>query len=473
MNLFFKIFLWFLAAVALMIGIVVFINWSVQTEPVMSRWRVSVHNQMNIYADTAGQIYDSEGEAGLKQFLDRIHDAETVSEVDLIDPEGRMWLGDGTTAGNYSDLVRRAFASNGVELDTSLPTTALAARPITFANGKSYALVVRWDRPRPVAIFGESQLRYLRLAGLLITALLVCYALAKYLSSPIGKIRQATQQLAEGNLTTRVADRIGRRHDELAKLARDFDLMAERIESLVTSQQRLLRDISHELRSPLARMNVALGIGKQKALPEVGQLFERIESEADRLNVMIGRLLTLSKLESGALDYEKEPVDLVEIVASVVDDADFEARPLGKNVNMRGDGSCIVDGNEPLLRSAVENVLRNAVRYTKEGSTVDVAVEHKDEKVTVSIEDHGGGVPEDELNNLFKPFYRIGEARERSTGGIGLGLAIADRAIAAHEGSISARNTRDGLKVVIGLRCASNGTRQKTSNQSNGGGARR
>jgi two-component system sensor histidine kinase CpxA len=220
-------------------------------------------------------------------------------------------------------------------------------------------------------------------------------------------------------------------------------------------------------------MNVALGIGKQKALPEVGQLFERIESEADRLNVMIGRLLTLSKLESGALDYEKEPVDLVEIVASVVDDADFEARPLGKNVNMRGDGSCIVDGNEPLLRSAVENVLRNAVRYTKEGSTVDVAVEHKDEKVTVSIEDHGGGVPEDELNNLFKPFYRIGEARERSTGGIGLGLAIADRAIAAHEGSISARNTRDGLKVVIGLRCASNGTRQKTSNQSNGGGARR
>ena len=133
-------------------------------------------------------------------------------------------------------------------------------------------------------LFGESQLRYLRLAGLLLTALLVCYALARYLSSPIGKIRQATQQLAEGNLTTRVADRIGRRHDELAKLARDFDLMAERIESLVTSQQRLLRDISHELRSPLARMNVALGIGKQKALPEVGQLIrtDRVGGRASK-----------------------------------------------------------------------------------------------------------------------------------------------------------------------------------------------
>ncbi|HYJ90584.1 MAG TPA: ATP-binding protein [Pyrinomonadaceae bacterium] len=457
MNLFFKIFLWFLAAIALMIGIVFFINWTVQTEPVVSRWQVSVRNQMNIYADTAGQIYDSEGEDGLRQFLRRIRDAETVSEVDLIDQDGQLWLGEGATAGNYTDLVQRAFASGSVELDTSQQTqqqtTALAARPITFANGKSYAFVIRWDRPRPIALFGESQLRYLRLAGLLLTALLVCYALARYLSSPIGKIRQATQQLAEGNLRTRVADRIGRRHDELAALARDFDLMAERIESLVTSQQRLLRDISHELRSPLARMNVALGIGKQKASPEVAPQFERIESEADRLNVMIGRLLTLSKLESGAQDYEKEPVDLVEIVASVVDDADFEARPLGKSVNMNGDGSCIVEGNEALLRSAVENILRNAVRYTKEGTTIDVSVEHVGDKVKVAVLDHGGGVPESELKNLFKPFYRIGEARERSTGGIGLGLAIADRAIAAHEGTLTAKNTSDGLNVEIGLRC--------------------
>jgi signal transduction histidine kinase len=463
MNLFFKIFLWFLAAVALMIGIVVFINWTVQTEPVVSRWQVSVRNQMNIYADTAAQIYNNEGEDGLKEFVHRILDAETVSEVDLIGADGRPLLADEETApsqalsNDYNDLVQRAFASGSVELDTSQQTqqtTALAARTVAFANGRSYALVVRWDRPRPIAIFGESQLRYLRLAGLLITALLVCYALARYLSSPIGEIRRATQKLAEGDLKTRVADRIGRRHDELAALARDFDLMAERLESLVTSQQRLLRDISHELRSPLARMNVALGIGKQKASPEVAQQLERIESEADRLNLMIGRILTLSKLESGAQDYDKNEVDLVEIVASVVDDADFEARPLGKAVNMKGDGSCVIDGNEALLRSAVENVLRNAVRYTREGTTIDVAVEHAGDKVKVSVRDHGGGVPEDEIRNLFKPFYRIGEARERSTGGIGLGLAIADRAIAAHDGAISARNVGDGLEIEINLRCA-------------------
>jgi signal transduction histidine kinase len=456
MNLFLKIFLWFLAAVSLMIGIVMFINWSVLTEPVVSRWQVSVRNQMNIYADTAAQIYENEGENGLRQFLHRIREAETVSEVDLVAPDGSVWLGEGTQASNYSELANRAFSSDDVEIDAGQRDTSLAANQVAI-GGRNYALVVRWDRPRPVAVFGESRLRYLRLAGLLLTALILCYALARYLSSPIGKIRRATQQLAEGDLNTRVAARLGRRHDELGKLARDFDEMAERIESLVTSQQRLSRDVSHELRSPLARMNVALGIAKQRALPEVAAQLDRIENEADRLNQMIGRILTLSKLESGAQDYDKAPVDLVDIVASVVDDADFEARPLGKSVNMNGDGRCMVEGSEPLLRSAVENVLRNAVRYTKEGTAVTVTVEHDGHHATVLISDHGGGVPEAELHNLFRPFYRVGEARERSTGGIGLGLAIADRAIAAHDGSISAKNTADGLEIAINLHCARNG----------------
>ena len=457
MNLFVKIFLWFLAAVSLMVAIATFINWTVQTEPVVSRWQVSVRNQMNIYAETAGQIYQNEGEAGLAQFLQRVRDADTVSEVDLVAADGTVWLGDSAQASNYRYMATSAITSGDVEIDTGQRDTSLAAKSVPVGKDKRYALVVRWDRPRPVAVFGESGLRYLRLGGLLITAFLLCYAFARYLSTPIGKIRRATQQLAEGNLNTRVSDQLGRRNDELGKLARDFDEMAERIESLITSEQRLSRDISHELRSPLARMNVALGIAKQKASTDVSPQLERIESEADRLNQMIGRILTLSKLESGAQDYEKGKVDLVDIVASVADDADFEARPLGKSVKMTGDGSCMVDGNEALLRSAVENVLRNAVRYTKEGTAVEVSVVPNGEKVKVKISDHGGGVPEAELKNLFKPFYRVGEARERSTGGIGLGLAIADRAIAAHDGTISAKNVGDGLEVEIDLKCPTNG----------------
>jgi signal transduction histidine kinase len=453
MNLFLKIFLWFLAAVSLMIGIVVFINWTVQTEPVVGRWQVSVRNQMNIYAATAGQIYQNEGEEGLRQFLRRIRGAETVSEVDLVAPDGTVWLGDGGQAGNYRDLANRALSSGDVEVEAQRDNS-LAAKQLTMDDGKNYALVVRWDRPRPVAVFGESSLRYIRLGGLLLTALILCYALATYLSTPIGKIRRATRQLAEGDLNTRVADQLGRRNDELGKLARDFDDMAERIESLVKSQQRLSRDISHELRSPLARMNVALGIAKQKAAPEVGSQLERIENEADRLNQMIGSILTLSKLEGGAQGYEKESVDLVEIVASVAEDADFEARPLGKSVVMKGDGACVIDGNEMLLRSAIENVLRNAVRYTDKGTAVDVSVARNGETVRVFVQDHGGGVPDDELTKLFKPFYRVGEARDRATGGIGLGLAIADRAIAAHDGSISAKNVNGGLEVEIALPCS-------------------
>jgi two-component system sensor histidine kinase CpxA len=368
--------------------------------------------------------------------------------------DGTVWLSEGGPAGDYRALVADSFASGGVELDTSQRETALAAKPMTFRDGRSFALIVRWERPRPVAMFGESYLRYLRLGILLLTALLVCYALARYLSSPIEKIRRATQKLAGGELQTRVADKIGRRHDELAELSRDFDMMAERIESLITSQQRLSRDISHELRSPLARMNVALGIAKQKAGHEAAAQLERIETESDRLNEMIGRILTLSKLESRSAEIKTHSIDLREIVETVVDDADFEARPLKKSVALSTDGECVVRGNEELLRSAIENVLRNAVRYTHPETEVEVSLAKEGSDAVIRVQDHGGGVPDNELKNLFRPFYRVGEARDRATGGIGLGLAIAERAIAAHSGTITAVNKNGGLEIEIRINCS-------------------
>lgn len=455
MNLFFKIFLWFLAAIALMVGIVVFINWSIQTEPVVSRWQISVRNQMTIYAETASQIFEYEGEAGLRLFLNRIRNSETVSEVGLIGRDDSVWLGDVTEVGNYDDLIERSFASGGVEIDSTQPDTSLAAKQISLPNGQSYALVVRWDRPRPVAIFGESRLRYLRVIGLFLTALAVCYALARYLTSPIGKINAATHKLADGDLKTRVADQVGRRRDELSQLARDFDLMAERIESLVTSQQRLTRDISHELRSPLARMNVALEIAKQKSSGDAAPLLQRIETESNRLNEMIAQLLTLSRLESGSRNFERENVDLAQLVAQIAEDAGFEAEAQGKAVKFEGSGTCVITGSESLIWSAIENVVRNAVRYTRPGTSVEVSLNKRGKSAVVKVEDRGGGVPEAEIKNLFRPFYRVGEARERSTGGIGLGLAIAEQAIKAHNGTIAAYNRAEGLVVEIVLDCES------------------
>jgi len=452
MNLFLKIFLWFLAAIALMVGVIFFLNWTVQTEPVVSRWRISVRNQTNIYTETAAQIYASEGEKGLEGFLDRVRRSETIGEVDLIGENGRMWLSQGVNADDYRELVSKALNSANVEIE-NYPETALSARQLTMPGGDRYVLIVRWERPRPTPFFGESPLRYLRYGALLLTALLLCWALARYMSSPIGKLRRATQKLADGDLSTRVADQIGNRHDELAELAKDFDLMAERIESLITSQQRLSRDVSHELRSPLARMNVALEIAKQKMNGDTGPVLQRIEAESQRLNDMISRLLTLSKLETGSQDFDRRELNFRSLVEQVASDADFEANAKGRSVKMVAADDCRVSGSESLLRSAVENVLRNAVRYTAEGTSVDVSLTRSNGNAVLRIVDHGSGVPEDELVNLFRPFYRVGEARDRGSGGTGLGLAIAEQAILAHKGTITARNTGAGLAVEIRLNC--------------------
>lgn len=452
MNLFVKIFLWFLAALAAMVAVVVFLNWTVQTEPVVSRWRVSVTNTTTIYAQTAAQIYAAEGEEGLGKFLERIRKPENIGEVDLIGENGKVWMSQGVAAEQYKDLVAKALSSDGVEIE-SIPeaSTSVSATKFTLGNGERYVLIVRWERPRFTPFFGESPLRYVRYGALLLAALILCWLLAKYLASPIGKLRRATQRFADGDLSTRVGDKIGWRRDELASLAKDFDVMAERIETLITSQQRLSRDVSHELRSPLARMNVALEIAKQKSNGDTSSVFQRIESESQRLNDMISRLLTLSKLETGAKDFDRRELSLKSLVEQVAADADFEGKPRDRSVRVISADECRVVGSDSLIRSAVENVLRNAIRYTREGTSVDVSLSNTAGKATIRIVDHGQGVPEAELANLFRPFYRVGEARDRGSGGTGLGLAIAEQAIKAHDGTIVAKNHEDGLTVEIVL----------------------
>lgn len=450
MNLFFKIFLWFLAAMALMVGVALFLTWSLQSDPFVSRFQNSARNQVRFHAETVGAILDKDGIAAAERFLDRLNEFEPIHGVALIDADGRALINKGL-GDPASPIIRRAFASGFPEADFSPGAETVVASPVTLSNGRVVVLAAHWSRPLPLPFLGEPRVRYLRLLGLLLTAILVCYVLARYLSAPIVKLSEATREFAAGDLATRVGPKIGNRRDEFAKLAADFDEMAERIEMLVKGERRLTRDISHELRSPLARMNVALEIAKQKAGDESGPILQRIETEAERLNQMIGKMLTLSRLESGSADVSMVRLDLGRIVREIAADAEFEAAAKGKSIDSEVSGEFRIVGNENLLRSAVENVVRNAIRYTTEGTAVRISLSEDGENALIAVEDHGGGVPDDELENLFRPFYRVAEARERRSGGVGLGLAIARRAVLAHNGSINAANTADGLLISIRL----------------------
>ena len=447
MNLFVKIFLWFLAAIALMVGVVIFLTQATQTEPVVSRWQISVKNQTDVYAETAAQILQNEGEAGLRSFLERIRQTDFVSDIGFAERSGKI-LYFGQTTEIPADIVNRAFAGGETELDFNSPNAGYTAKKFTLRDGGEFVLVTRWERPPMPPVFGEAGYRYMRLAGLLLTAFLVCFVFARYLSAPIVKLSAAAKNFADGNLQTRVSDDVGRRHDEIGRLARDFDEMAERIGALIDSQKRLSRDVSHELRSPLARLNVALELAKQKSNAETINLLDRIEREGKRLNEMIAQILTLSKLESGSEIIEKRRINLTKLLERVVADADFEAENQNKKVEIVTTMTAEISGNDNLVRSAIENVLRNAVRYSE--TKTEVSLEKKSDRIIVKIRDDGQGVPDSELANLFTPFYRVGEARERKSGGVGLGLAIAEQAVQTHHGRIFAANsTGGGLEIQI------------------------
>ena len=285
----------------------------------------------------------------------------------------------------------------------------------------------------------------------------ICYALTRYLTRPVLRLRAAARRLAEGELSARASDSRPR-HDEIGELVRDFDFMAERVEALVTSQRQLISDISHELRSPLARVNATLGLARQRLGDDV--LFDRLERDAERLNEMIGRLLTLARIDLTAASPEMRRTDLKALVSDIVADAEWEALERNSRVDLVCDAECHIDANPDLLRSATENIVRNAIRYTATGTSVEVHLESRDgdsgKEAIIRVSDRGPGVPDRELANIFRPFYRVADARDRDSGGVGLGLAIADRVARIHGGTVRAENRAGGgLEVVMTIQARS------------------
>ncbi|MEZ5305860.1 MAG: ATP-binding protein [Pyrinomonadaceae bacterium] len=446
MSLFLKIFLWFWLTLALIVGAILLINWSTSSEPLARQWETFVGESVSNNGDTSAQIFEAEGKDGLETYFTRVRTLRRIAGVAFYDAKGSQIAGD-SIAGS-KELIDKAKTTNNPEFDRN-KERILAAKRVVGKSGSAYLYVVELRRFQPPPFFTNRLL--LQILSVILIGGLVCYALATYLTSPITKLRGATRQFAEGHFETRVRDKVGNRRDELSALAGDFDEMAERIENLINAEKRMAQDISHELRSPLARMNVALELARSKANADIFPLLGRLESESQKLNDLIGQLLTLSRLESGAEPFEKTEINLSKLLSELVSDADFEAKSIGRGVEIEKSEDVRVFGNENLIRSAIENVLRNASRYTPKDTSVKVNLVRDRDRAVLTIRDYGEGVPDEELNKLFKPFYRVSTSRDRKSGGIGLGLAIAERAVSNHHGNISAKNTGDGLVVTISL----------------------
>ena len=282
----------------------------------------------------------------------------------------------------------------------------------------------------------------IQLGVALFASLVFSLLLAWYLTRPVRLLQRSARTLAAGDLSVRVSKAMGVRSDEIADLAHDFDYMAERLENMVKTQQRLMHDVSHELRSPLARMQVALALARQQP-DKLEKALDRIEREGARLDQLVGELLTLARLDAGVGMEAEEEVDLAALLESVVEDADFEAGGERRVVLEYCDSGRLL-GRRELLRRAFENVIRNALKYSPEGTEVTVRGERESGRFQVSVCDRGPGLPEDQLTAVFEPFVRAGEAPTGGRAGYGLGLAITRRAVEAHGGTVEARNREGG-----------------------------
>jgi signal transduction histidine kinase len=445
-SVFLRIFLSFWGAQAMFVVLAILVTLAFR--PHGSSWEALRTNALN----DAVSAYEQGGPRQAREYLDDLQATQHV-RVYLFNEQGE----EVSHRGAPDWAVRVLTSGSPMPHDGFIiPAPKVLKESRASSDGQHKFTLVMGLPPGPRVFLGP---RGMPIPGLIIgviTSGLVCYFLAWYLTKPIVRLRTATRQLAAGDLTARSGAPKGR-SDEVAGLMRDFDAMAERLESLVNAQSRLLNDISHELRSPLARLNVALGLARQREDTQSSDMLDRIELEASRLNELIGRILTLARLEDGEQRVPQTPVPLDELIANVAEDAEFEAQARHCHVHTSiPEGDWGVRGNASLLHSAVENVVRNAIRYTHEGTSVEIELRNeeggKSSEAVVEVSDCGPGVPAESLEKLFEPFYRIDDARGRLTGGVGLGLAITERAVRFHGGRVSAHNRPEGgLRIEIRL----------------------
>ena len=353
------------------------------------------------------------------------------------------------------EYLEKHSLESGITIDFDY--TQVTSSQIIIFNGAKYQLFTASELQRKHLVSLVrlvNQLPFsLRVTLSLIISFLCCWLLAKSFTNPLIAIQKASKDIGKGNLTTRIT-KFNQRSDEFGDLARSFNKMAERLENNITAHQRLLGDVSHELRSPLTRLQLAIALAEKNIGNEVEQQkhLNRCETEADRLDEMIADVLTLSRLEHNQSAFVADYVELGTLVAHVVNDCQYFATSQKVTIALKTQANFALLADSKLLASAISNIVNNAVKYTPIDQVVTVELKEKNGNILLIVSDHGPGVPTEMIDKLFIPFFRVGDGRERSTGGIGLGLAIALQAITLHQGNIIAENIKEtGLRITISL----------------------
>jgi two-component system sensor histidine kinase CpxA len=390
---------------------------------------------MQFQLEEARTAYETGGRPELEAYLETLHrsyDAEGI----LADDKGRDVL----TGQDRSNLLRRARV--GAPRSTLYRFIPVGVATLARVSGDGrywFFFIVPRSSLAPSFLTPEHLF-------FMAAAVLLCYWLALHLTSPVRALQKAVERFGGGDFTARVGTT---RRDELGQLANTFDRMAGRIETLLAAERRLLLDISHELRSPLARLGVAVELARSGE--DLEAALNRIQKESDRLNTLRNQLLQVTRAEGDPRSLRRDRVRLDELVGQLVDDSSIEAAARGCQLEYRAGEPVTVEGDAELLRRAMENVIRNAIRYSPPKTTVEVTLGRRNGTAVLDVRDHGPGVPEEALPRLFDAFYRVEKSRDSSSGGIGLGLSIARRAIELHKGGIRARNASPGLEVEMQL----------------------
>lgn len=440
-SLFLRIFLGFWLVIGVLLAAAIMVVWQV-AEQRREAWQQFDPRAVHI---EASQVLSGGGPAALREWVADGAGLPPELRLYVLLADGRDILGRPLPEVLVAELARLRAVAEELDRPRALPPNFRPARPIPQIigpEGRVYSLFL-FRRPGAAArLLPAVPVRMTLLLFALAVSAGVAWLLARTLSRPVTSLRDATRALADGNLDTRVGHPIAKRRDELGGLARDFNEMAAQLEASLRSQRELLRNVSHELRSPLARMRVALGLAQRDAgeLPALA----RIERESDRLDWLIGEIMDFARADSGR-GPRSEEFDLTAMLRELVRDARFESGGDGPRIELDAPAGLPVRAQRAGLASAVENVLRNAAHHAER--RVDVRVSREADGLAITVADDGGGVPEEELGLLFEPFYRGDKV-----GTAGLGLAIARRVTELHDGTISARNREDGgLQVTITL----------------------